>query len=238
MADELRRYCGEPIQARPISPRRLRRWTLRTGRHRLGGARVVMLLAGWNTFDWWQGRQLRRDIAVALIGKFKDLNEGLSSNIKLTSADLAAATGRRAALNPNAQRLKVAIYTETEQVLTIEAIAPFLRKVESGMSRHLSKPVQIDLYLYVKRELLEDALTNGLIDIIRIGEGPLVRLRRINPSITPLVQQVGGGKTGLVFVATSSLVTNVAGLRGKTFAAGNPTSTSSGYKLLEVLLGA
>jgi ABC-type phosphate/phosphonate transport system substrate-binding protein len=242
LAEELGRFLrDEPIRARPISqPVRLHRWVRRnrilTGLMAAVGA--VALLAGSNLFDRWQGRQLRREFAIALERKWDDLAKGLISNIALSSAELAGATGQRVTQNPNARRLKVGIYTDTDQVLTIEQLAPFLQKVESGMAYRLSKPVQIDLYLYLKRETLEAALLDGLIDIVRLGEGPLVRLRRTDNAITPLVQQVSGGKTGAIFVAVSSPITNLAGLRGKTFAAGNPTSTSSGYKLIEALLEA
>jgi ABC-type phosphate/phosphonate transport system substrate-binding protein len=85
---------------------------------------------------------------------------------------------------------------------------------------------------------MESALLLGLIDFVRIGEGPLVRLRRINPRITPLAQQVSGGKTSVVFVAASSPFQKMEDLRGVRFAAGNRTSSSSGYKLREQFLNA
>jgi serine/threonine protein kinase len=243
LAEELGRFLrDESIRARPLSqPVRLHRWVRRnrilTGLVAAIGA--VALLIGSNVFDWWQGRQLRREFAIALEHKWDDLAKGLISNIPLSSAELAAATGRRVTQNPNAQRLRVGIYTETDQVLTIEQLAPFLQRVERGMSRSpRSTPVQVDLYMYLKREPLEAALLDGLIDIVRLGEGPLVRLRRADSAITPLVQQVSGGKTGAIFVAVSSSITNLFGLRGRSIAAGSPTSTSSGYKLFEVLLKA
>jgi ABC-type phosphate/phosphonate transport system substrate-binding protein len=243
LAEDLGRFLrDEPIQARPLSqPVRLHRWVRRnrilTGLVAAIGA--VALLAGSSAFDWWQGKKLRREFAIALEHKWDDLAKGLISNISLSSAELAAATGRRVTQNPNAQRHRVGIYTETDQLLTIEQLAPFLQRVERSMSGSLrSTPVQVELYMYLKRELLEAALLDGLIDIVRIGEGPLVRLRRADPAITPLVQQISGGKTGAIFVAVSSSITNLNGLRGRSLAAGSPTSTSSGYKLLEVLLKA
>jgi ABC-type phosphate/phosphonate transport system substrate-binding protein len=50
------------------------------------------------------------------------------------------------------------------------------------------------------------------------------------------VEQIGGGKTSIVFTAKSSMITNIAGLKGKRFAAGNRSATSSGVKLPELLL--
>ena len=127
------------------------------------------------------------------------------------------------------------LYAESDQMLTIEQLAPFLQRIEKSMSRHPARPVQIDLYLYLKRETVEEDFQKGLIDIIRIGEGPLVRLRRLDPAITPLVQQVSGGKTSAIFVARSSPITNLTGLNGTKFCAGNPTSSSSGYRLIDQL---
>ena len=154
------------------------------------------------------------------------------------SSRIAAATGHREAFNPEALRLKIGIYSEADQWLTAEQLAPFLQAIEKGMARQLTQSVQIDLYMYQKRESLEAIFLRRLIDVVRIGEGPLVRLRRLDASITPLVQQVSGGKTSVVFVAASSPITDVAGLKRMRFAAGNPTSTSSGYKLLEHFLQA
>jgi ABC-type phosphate/phosphonate transport system substrate-binding protein len=242
LADELGRFLrGEPIHARRISPvHRIHRWALRN--RALSGFMVAlgvaMLLAGWSAYDWWRRLESQRAFAIGFVVKREDLMKGLVSNIALSSADLAAATGQRVAQNPNAQRLKVAIYTDTDQLLTAQQLAPFLRKVERGMSRHYSRSVQIDLYLYLERDLVEKNLLNGLIDIARIGEGPLVRLRRTDAAITPLVQQISGGKTHVIYVAINSPVTNLAGLRGRKLAAGNQTSTSSGHNLIKELLQA
>lgn len=100
------------------------------------------------------------------------------------------------------------------------------------------KRIQVYLYIFKTREPLEQAFLEQKIDIVRIGEGPLVRLRRADAGVTPLVQQVSGGKTSIVFVAASSSIFSIEGLRGKRFAAGNRTSTSSGCKLFEIFLQA
>jgi serine/threonine protein kinase/ABC-type phosphate/phosphonate transport system substrate-binding protein len=242
LADDLDRWLrDEPILARPVSrPVRACRWMRRNRvlSALIAAIAALLVLAGWSAFDWWRAQELRKAFGLALQRQYDDLAKGLVANIVISSADLAAATGNRSRPFPNAQRLRVGIYTETDQVLTIEQLAPFLHRIEKEISSLFSGGIQMDLYLYLKREALEAAFLDGLIDVLRIGDGPLVRLRRMDPAITPLVQQVSGGKTSVVFVAASSAIASMEELKGAKFAAGNPTSTSSGYRLLEELLDA
>ena len=67
-------------------------------------------------FDVWQARRLRAQSGLELARDWEDLERGLISNIVLTSVRLAAATGKGATLNPLATRLKVGIYSESDQV--------------------------------------------------------------------------------------------------------------------------
>src|SRR6185436_10453124 len=150
----------------------------------------------------------------ALWQKRENMIEGRTHSIYLTSVELAAASGQRISHPANAHLLVVGIYHEPDQLRAIEQLAPFLHKVEKTMTRRLTRSVQIDLMLFLQREYLEKDLNEGQIDIIRIGEGPLVRLRRDNSSITPLVQQNSGGKTSVVIVARSSPITTLAELIG------------------------
>jgi ABC-type phosphate/phosphonate transport system substrate-binding protein/predicted Ser/Thr protein kinase len=240
LADDLDRWLrDESVLARPVSrPVRARRWVRRNRALSCLVASLVAVVAlgTWNAFEWWRGREAQKDFALTLQRRFDDMVAGLIDKIPLSSAEIAAVTGKRITPDPNARRLRVGIYTETDQVGAIEQFAPFLRKIEKEMSSQLSDGAQVEMYLYIKRETLETAFLKGLIDVVRIGEGPLVRLWRIEPGIAPLVEQVSGGKTSVIFVAASSPIISMEQLKGTRFAAGNRTGTSSGYRLLEELL--
>lgn len=242
LADELGRFLrDEPIVARPISrATRAWRWTRRN--RTLSGLVVAitaaMLLTGWMLVNRHESAALQEQFHKQLQHKLDDLDTGLIQVINLTPAEMAAATGHRFVASPRDLRLKVGFYPETRQDYMITRLAGFLSELQTSMSREFETPIQIELYLYRKRVALEEALLNGLIDFVRVGEGPLVRLRRKNPHVTPLVEQTSGGKTSVIFTAASSPLTNLAGLKGKTIAAGSATATASGYKLIKTLLDA
>ena len=240
LAAELGRWLrGEPTLAQPAGVlERGARWVRR---NRLKAALIsalvtVALLGSWLVYNSWQAERLRQQFGRNLALSWEDLQKERIESITLRATDLAAALGRRLVLKANAERVVMGIYTDDDQILTISQLAPFVLEVQESMSGKGERPVQIDALLFKNRALLESKFTNGLIDVIRIGEGPLVRLRRINPRITPLVEQVSGGKTSVIFVARSSPIYQIEDLVGKKFAAGSPTSTSSGLRLLEKLL--
>jgi ABC-type phosphate/phosphonate transport system substrate-binding protein/predicted Ser/Thr protein kinase len=242
LAEDLDRWLrNEPIQARPVS-HLVQAWRWVRRNQVLAGLLTALLTVGalgaMSVLHWWQGRDLRRQFAIVLQQKLDDLNTEKVPRITLSSPELAAATGRHVSADANAQRLKVGICPETDQARAILEITPFLRAVEHTMSRQLPCAVQIEMSVFKHREDMERALLQGSVDLVRIGEGPLTLLRRMEPAITPLAQQVGGGKTSVVFVAASSPYQRMEDLKGVAFAAGNTNSTSSGYKLLEILLEA
>jgi ABC-type phosphate/phosphonate transport system substrate-binding protein len=197
---------------------------------------AAVLLGAWLGFDKWETGELQRQFAIDFVQQREDLNNGRVEYIHLTPVILAAATGKRATHQPNATRLRIGIYTELGQMENIIKLTPFLRKIEQEVSR--TCPVRIELFEYRRRESMESDFLQDRLDVIRIGEGPLARLRRHDLAITPLVQQVGGGKTSVVFVAASSSIRRIEELKGTSFIAGSPTATSSGFKLLEILLEA
>ena len=231
---------GEPIAARPAT--RFERGVKWVRRNRLmtalGTALLgVAVLGGWTAYDWRRGENLRSAFWIDYQRAWDDLLRGSISVIRLTSTQLAAATGKQIYPKSDAgPPMKIGIYADDDQVLTIPQLAQFFPVLEKIMSRGRSRPVEIDLFIYLRRENLESALTNGVIDIVRIGEGPLVRLRTVDRRIIPLAQQVGGGKTSVVFVPRGSPITEIAQLKGKRVAAGSRTSTSSGFRFPEMLL--
>jgi len=240
LAADLGRWLrGEPIVAKPAT--RLERGARWVRRNRLmtalGTALLgIAVLGGWTAYDWRRGENLIREFAMDYRLECAELEQGSISVIRLASTRLAAATGRRVYTEPNALTLKVGIYADDDQALTIQQLAPFFPVLEKSMSRSRSRPVQIDLFMYRRRENLESAVTNELIHFFRMGEGPLARLRSVDRRITPLAQQLSGGKISVLFVPRNSPITEIHQLKGKKIAVGSRTSTSSGFRLLELLL--
>jgi serine/threonine protein kinase/ABC-type phosphate/phosphonate transport system substrate-binding protein len=233
MADELGRFLrGEPIQARPISSvHRMHRWARRNpaGAGLIGALALgLAVLSGLVKVLHDRGEEQEQAIA--------DIRRLVVENIEelwprpdkifeqISSEQLAALAGKRKSPAPlGALRLKVGLGATVAPVERATTHQPTLDFLERQMERALHLPVRLDLVLF-KEGRLDQHIAHENLHLARVSALGFLRARETNPKLVPIVQE-NAPKDAVIFARTSSGISNLIQLRGRSVAFADTNST-------------
>jgi ABC-type phosphate/phosphonate transport system substrate-binding protein len=240
VAEDLERWLRhEPIRARRAGPGlRMSRWVRR---NRMGAGLIVTLALALATvatqFAAIYRAQSSREEAIKILRDetMTDLEE-LWENPKdpyldIPSEKLAALRNEGRPRNPfpgHVIRLRFAVYTHQEPTKMLAIMSPVLARLEQSMTKGLSRTVLIDLRIYRRYDEAQNALLRGEVDFVRYGSASYVEAVTRDPRIGLLAAQ-NGRVSGYIFANTSAGVTNLPGLKGKSFACVETSSTTGNY---------
>ncbi len=118
---------------------------------------------------------------------------------------------------------------------------PMITYLSDNISKRIGKEVEVSLKIYRSYQQANDALVKGDVDFVRFGPASYILAKEKQPKLQLLAMEEKKGKTrfnGLIVVAKHSPYSNLAELKGKTFAFGNETSTIGRYLAQAELLNA
>ena len=131
-----------------------------------------------------------------------------------------------------AEFIRFGVYTADKATTVVEQFSPILGALESAVSERLGRPIKISLKVSSTYDGGIADLTDGKVHFSRLGPASYVVAKTANPDLELLaMESKGGNRTfkGIIAVHQDSEIESVAGLKGKSFAFGNPLSTMGRY---------
>ena len=135
--------------------------------------------------------------------------------------------------------LNFGVYTSDKPTEMVRKFRPLLKAIESNVSESFGKPIKIRLQVFRNYELGIEGLVSGRVDFARFGPASYVEAKRINPNLRILALESKQGEKvfqGVICVREDSAIQQVADLRGKSFAFGDPRSTIGRYLSQQYLI--
>ncbi len=129
---------------------------------------------------------------------------------------------------PNDLRLIFGVYTHQEPAKMLAMMAPILTELERSLTRGLSRPVRIDLRIYLRYDDAQNALVRGDLHFMRVGSSSYVEARARDPGVSLLTAQ-NGRVRGYIFANADTGIRSLADLNGKSIALVDPSSTTGNY---------
>lgn len=130
------------------------------------------------------------------------------------------------------QEIRFGVYTADKASKVVEKFAPTLKQLEAAVSEKLDRPIKIRLKVSSDYEKCIEALVSGEIQLSRLGPSPYITAKGKNPKLDLLTMESKGGKktfNGIIATHQNSEITELAQLKGKSFAFGDPLSTIGRY---------
>lgn len=124
--------------------------------------------------------------------------------------------------------LTFGVYPTDKATVMYRCFTPLLDKLEEGVTKHLGKPVDIQLTIFKSYEDGINALCDGTVDFVHFGPASYIESKKKNPNIELVgMEHEKGKKTfdGVIFVVQRSPIRSLGDLKGKRFAFGDPNST-------------
>ncbi|WP_295384578.1 phosphate/phosphite/phosphonate ABC transporter substrate-binding protein [uncultured Thiodictyon sp.] len=142
---------------------------------------------------------------------------------------LALVVGRALADEPKV--LIFSSYATERPSEEIRKMEPFRQAIERRL-RARGRNVRVEVRIFATYEEGVHAIVSGEVDFSRLGPASYVIAKERNPDLSLLAVEAHNGKkdfSGLIVVAKDSSIQSLADLRGKTFAFGDPASTTGRY---------
>jgi phosphonate transport system substrate-binding protein len=146
----------------------------------------------------------------------------------------AEAPAVRHGKSPDSGTLKLTfgVYQTDKATVMYRQFAPVLERIQEGLEKRVERPVDIHLQIHKSYDDAIDALVAGEVDFVRFGPASYVLAKHRNPRIELLAMEHEDGQKrfkGVIVVRADSAIRQVADLRGKSFAFGDPNSTIGRY---------
>ena len=246
LAEDLERWLrGEPIHARTLGAmERAWHWCRREPKLAgLAGGLFLLLTAvavlGFSLYlngqtSLEQEREKKRAQREAAIdGIEKDLLDATLTSVLISAASVALIADRP--LTEDGTETKVVLGFVLRLLKPDEAIyavAPLVNCLQTNLADPAAPRLLFNLQMFKHRSHAVEALVTNGMDVIRIDPADYVLARSQNPNLLPLAKQVYEGSTGLravLFARAGSGISNLAGLKGKTFAFGEKDTALGDY---------
>ncbi len=166
---------------------------------------------------------------LAMIG-FRELH------VKHAARRLTAVLLAGLILWPNAVMANVTLvfgtYSADKPTAMVAQLRPSLDRIAYHLAQILGEDVEINMNIVRTYEAGADLIVSGSVDFMRLGPASYVKVKELSPGITILGMEKKNGKkrfNGVIAVRTDSDITNVAQLRGRSFAFGSASSTLGRY---------
>lgn len=127
--------------------------------------------------------------------------------------------------------LRLGSYATERPSEELRKLQPFQKQLETVLKEQ-GQQVKIEVRIFPTYDEGISAITNGEIDIARLGPVSYVMAKQKNPAISLLVSESHEGDKefpAVIVVTKNSPIKTIADLRGKRFAFGDPNSTSGRY---------
>ena len=244
LAEDLERWRRrEPVAARPAGRLlRTRRWARRNPAIAvlLVALSVALVAALWvaRAVDR-QSQQKARLLVLVGDAIGKELTELWKDDrreyLPISIEKLAVLAGTGAIPDPDsadALPLVVAVHDNDNEkpAATAEAYARLLLYLQGAMAQELGRPVRPELRLYKHNRHARADMLKGEVHLMRMGAHSYLLARDKDPQLEPLVREkTPGGKMIVFFTRPDTGIRTLADLKGRSVAAGDVTSTTSGF---------
>jgi len=128
--------------------------------------------------------------------------------------------------------LNFGVYQSEKATVMYRDFTPILDSLSTSMETALSRPVDIKLVIFKDYSDGIEALTRGDVDFVRFGPASYVTAKAKQNGIQLIAMETEGGDKrfmGVIVVRKDSPIQTLADLRGKSFAFGDPNSTTGRY---------
>lgn len=128
--------------------------------------------------------------------------------------------------------LKFGVYTADKPTSVVRQFRPILNLLEKKMTQNLGEKVSIKMKVSNTYEKGLNDIINGDVDFFRSGPATYILASRKNSALSILAVESNKGKkqfNGVICIHANSSITSVKGLKGKSFAFGDPQSTIGRY---------
>ncbi len=132
-------------------------------------------------------------------------------------------------------------YTSDKATVVVQKFRPFLSYLETALSTELGEAVTIRMQVSSHYQTAIDALVKGEVDFTRFGPASYVTAKSHNDGIEIIAMETKKGRKsfkGIIAVAETSSISDIAELRGRSFAFGDSLSTIGRYLAQKELLEA
>ncbi len=129
-------------------------------------------------------------------------------------------------------KLKFGVYTSDKPTTMVKMFRPLLNAIEEQLTAKLGEPTSISLQVASSYDQGIEDLTSGKVDFSRMGPASYITSKKRNPQLRLLAMESKKGKKifyGIICVQEQSPVTELAQLKGHSFAFGNERSTIGRY---------
>lgn len=123
-------------------------------------------------------------------------------------------------------------YSADKPTAMVAQLRPSLNRIAHHLAQILGEDVEINMNIVRTYEAGANLIVSGSVDFMRLGPASYVKVKELSPGITILGMEKKNGKkrfNGVIAVRTDSDITNVAQLRGRSFAFGSASSTLGRY---------
>lgn len=130
------------------------------------------------------------------------------------------------------RQLRFGVYTADKPTEMVQQFRPTLDLLEQALSTELGESVRISLSVAKSYEEGIDSIAKGTVDIAQLGPVSYVQAKEANPQIDILAVEVSKGQkvfNGVIAVREDSAITDIAQLKGQSFAFGDELSTIGRY---------
>ncbi|MCI0748665.1 MAG: serine/threonine-protein kinase [Verrucomicrobia subdivision 3 bacterium] len=173
---------------------------------------------------------LRADLIESLASLYGSTNR--DEMVLITSEKLRLWMGRdrpaKTAGSMQPLELTFATYSHQSPKVMLDMMGPLLLDLEDYLDQHLARPLRIHYRIYSDYDIARQALGGGGIDFMRLGQSSYVKLKEEDPGVHLIAAQ-NGTVQGAIFTHRLSRITNLAGLKGQSFAFVDEVSTMGGY---------
>lgn len=128
--------------------------------------------------------------------------------------------------------LNFGIYQTDKASEMYKRFGPVIEQVQTDAGVRLGRPVDITIEIFRSYDDGIAAIAKGTVDFVRFGPSPYITAYERNPKLTLLAMELEDGKNrfpGMIVVQKASTIRELADLRGKRFAFGDPNSTIGRY---------
>ncbi len=142
---------------------------------------------------------------------------------------------------PVALHLSFGVYQSDKATEMYRKFTPVLEAIQTDVEKRLGRPTDIEMQIFKTYEDGIEALAKGNVDFVRFGPASYITAKHKNDALSLIAMELEDGRklfNGCIVVPRDSKITQLADLRGRSFAFGDRNSTIGRYLVQEHLLKA